>query len=138
MTAIRLARGVVAAVSMLALTGCGPAGNQPSNIPLTEDQQQFGKPQVEVTSSPRTPQQALAGAILSGSGAVPLILFKSNALHVENVFQTQPSMDVCTRLMNEHVKRVRMSASRGPASYYCVPVQGGVAGPPKVVAEYSS
>jgi hypothetical protein len=138
MTAIRLARGVVAVVFALAPIGCGPAGNQPSNVPLTEDQQQFGKPQVEVTSSARTPQQALAEAIISGSGAVPLIMFKSNALYVENVFQTQPSMDVCTRLMNEHVKRARTSASRGPASYYCVPVQNGVPGQPKVVAEYSS
>ncbi len=138
MAAFRLARGAVMTVFILAMTGCGPTGNQPSNVPLTEDQQQFGKPQVEVTGSLRTPQQALAGAILSGSGAVPLILFKSNALYVENVFQTQPSMDVCTRLMNEHVKRVRASASKGPASYYCVPVQSGVAGQPKVIAEYTS
>jgi hypothetical protein len=138
MNAVSLALRLFAAMPMLAVAGCGPAGNVPSNVALTPDQQQFGDPQTEVTSIPRTPQQALSGALISGSGAVPLILFKSNALYVENVFKTQPSMDVCKKLMNDLVKRARTAESKGPASYYCVPVQNGTFGEPAVVAQYSS
>jgi hypothetical protein len=63
---------------------------------------------------------------------------KSNARYTENVFKAQPTMDVCTKLMNDVVKRVRSSENKGPASYYCVPVQNGKFGSPMLVAQYES
>jgi hypothetical protein len=133
-TARHLAVGLLGLIA----AGCGPAGKAPGDVALAPDMQAFGQPRVETAATQRTAQQALAGAALSGNGAVPVIMFKNNAAWVENVFAARPSMADCEKLMDAHIKSVRSSAAAGPASYYCVPVQRGQIGQPKLVAQYSS
>ena len=131
-------RRSLALLPLMGLAACGPAGGGGPSTALAPERQQFGEPQVEVTDSARTPVQAIGGALISGSGAVPVIILKSKARYVENVFKTLPTMGLCTTLMNDLVKRVRSSENKGPASYYCVPVQNGKFGSPMLVAQYES
>jgi hypothetical protein len=132
------ARYGLAIMLTLALTGCGPSGNVPSNVALTDEQQQFGAPQVEVKTVARTPLEVLSEGSYTAAGAVPVILSKSNAHYVENVFKTQPTLDQCVKLMQDHVKRVRKPNSKEVAAYYCVPVQNGIPETPVAVAKFDA
>jgi hypothetical protein len=127
-----LALGVV-----VALAGCGTPAAVPQDLALAQDQQ-LGQPQATTTARLRTAREAIAERRLSGSGAVPLAFFKSDALFVENVYAIQTGMEACTKAMTDLLKRVLKQDSKAFAAYYCVPLQDGKPGAPMLVAQYNA
>ena len=123
----------VTALVALALGGCSVTST-PGNAVLAPEQQQLGARRIYTSPTQPTPQEAVQNFISSGTGAVPVIIMKSDRLFVQHVFDVQTSLEVCMALLSGRIEKTKAERDGGERrSYYCVPIDDGRPGAPAPV-----
>jgi hypothetical protein len=126
-----------AVVPLIAITlGACSVTPKPQNAVLAPEQQQLGKRRINTSATASTPEEAVKNVITEGTGAVPVILIKSDKLFVQHVFDVQASFDTCMSLMSDRVAKSKLEKDdSGRRSYYCVPIEDGRTGSPTLVSQ---
>jgi hypothetical protein len=129
-----IARCAATALLLLTLPGCSVT-SQPRNTVLAPEQQQLGKRRIYTSATAPTPQEAVQNVIAEGTGAVPVVLIKSEKLFVQHVYDVQASFDSCMSLMSDRVSKAKSEGDNpGRRAYYCVPIDNGRPGSPTLVS----
>ena len=131
-TMIRTAAGPL---FLLLLAGCSVTST-PQNTVLAPEQQQLGKRRIYTSAIRPTPEEAVRNFFSDGTGAVPVVLIKSEKLFVQHVYDAQANLDTCLSLMSDRVKKAKSEQDGSESrAYYCVPLEDGRPGAPTQVEQ---
>lgn len=127
----------VALTFLLSICQAG-CGSNPGSMPAAQNNlpaafAALGEPKRNVTSAPRPIEQVAADAANSdaaATGVIPVMMFPSNALFVENVYRAAQNETVCREGLTSYdadlrVKYAAQYTEKVRHGLYCVAVSGG-------------